>query len=55
MDEDSLELEKARIDEEIRRIRRANAKIRKEDEARALIAAAEGRVSSDIAKKNKTH
>jgi hypothetical protein len=49
MDEDLLEIEKARIEEEIRKRRRANAKAQKEEEERALIAAAKGRVSSDIA------
>ena len=54
MDEETLEAEKARIDEELRRIRRATMKVQKEDEDRALIAAGEGTVSSDIAnlKKN---
>ena len=42
MDEDGLELAKARIDKELRRIRRANSKARKDDEDRELIAAGEG-------------
>jgi len=52
MDEDivdDLEAQKALIEEEIRKRRRANTKARKEEEDRALIAAAEGRVKSDIA------
>jgi hypothetical protein len=48
MDEGELDLvlEKEHIEEELRKRRRANAKTRKEDEDRALIAAAEGRVTS---------
>jgi hypothetical protein len=46
---DDLEVQKTRIEEEIRKRRRANAKARKEEEERVLIAAAEGRVRSDIA------
>lgn len=44
MDEEGLELVKARIDEELRRIRRANSKARKEDEDHELIAAGEGKL-----------
>lgn len=51
MDDDALELEKARIEAEIKKRRRANAKALKEAEDLALIAAAEGRVSSDVEKK----
>jgi hypothetical protein len=43
---DDLEAQKARIEEQIRKKRRANAKARKEEEERILIAAAEGKVSS---------
>ena len=50
MDEEALELEKERIDEELRRIRRATKKAQKDDEDRALIATGEGRVSSEIGK-----
>ena len=46
---DDLEVEKARIEEEIRKRKRANAKARREEEERVLIAAGEGKVSSDIA------
>jgi hypothetical protein len=52
MDEDDdLEAQKTRIEEELRKRRRANLKARKEEEERVLIAAAEGnlKVSSDIA------
>ena len=45
MDEEALELEKERIDEELRRIRRSTKKAQKDDEDRALIAAGEGRVN----------
>lgn len=44
MDEGGL----ARIEEELRQLKRANKKVQKEVEDRALIAAGEGRVSSDI-------
>jgi hypothetical protein len=47
---DDLEVQKARIEEEIRNRRRANAKARKEEEEHILIAAAEGKVSSEIEK-----
>lgn len=50
MDEKALELEKERIDEELRRIRRATKKAQKDDEDRALIAAGEGKVSYEIGK-----
>ena len=50
MDEKALELEKERIDEELRRIRRATKKAQKDDEDRALIVAGEGRVSYKIRK-----
>ena len=50
MDEKAIELEKERIDEELRRIRRATKKAQKDDEDRALIVAGEGRVSSEIGK-----
>lgn len=46
MDDDianDLEVQKARIEEEIRKRRRANAKARKQEEERVLIAAAEGK------------
>jgi hypothetical protein len=46
---DDLEAQKNQIMEEIRKRRRANAKARKEEEERVLIAAAEGKVNSDIA------
>jgi hypothetical protein len=49
MDDDDLETQKTRIEEEIRKRKRANTKARKEEEDRALIAAAKGKVSSDIA------
>ena len=46
---DDLEVEKACIEEEIRKRKRANAKARREEEEHVLIAAGEGKVSSDIA------
>ena len=45
---DDLEAQKYRIEEQIRKKKRANAKARKEEEERILIAAAEGNISSDI-------
>ena len=51
MDDDALELEKARIEAEIKKRRCANAKALKEAEDLVLIAAAKGRVSSDVEKK----
>jgi hypothetical protein len=51
MEDDDLEAQKARIEEEIRKRKRANAKARKDEEDRELIAAAEGKISSDIAGK----
>jgi hypothetical protein len=48
MEVDDLEAEKNHIEEEIRKRRRANVKARKEEEERVLIAAAEGKISSDI-------
>ena len=42
MDDNELEAEKARIEEQIWKRRRANAKTRREEEECVLIAAAEG-------------
>ena len=42
MDDDELEAEKAHIEEQIRKRRRANAKAQREEEERVLIAPAEG-------------
>ena len=46
---DDLEVEKACIEEEIRKRKHANAKAHREEEERVLITAGEGKVSSDIA------
>ena len=48
---DDLEVQKACIEEEIWKRKRANAKVRKEEEEHILIAAAEGEVSSNISEK----
>ena len=46
---DDLEVEKARIEEEIQKRKHTNAKAHREEEERILITAGEGKVSSDIA------
>ena len=45
---DDLEAEKARIEEEIQKRKRTNAKARREEEEHIQITAGEGNVSSDI-------
>lgn len=43
--DEELEAQKARIEAELRRRKRGNAKLRKEEEDRMLIAAADGKVN----------